>query len=151
MTHSAKRKQNGRGLFAVAAMSYMVGVVVFSIWSYLQERENILSQLDQSLINGTHATEQILGDISIECSVEIGTSQELGGVAKQKKINQFSSDCDFEFVGAIGHKDDRLWGIVGGGRFREGLNMDTSDFDGLLHSDLSALVWEPAASGNASI
>lgn len=151
MTHPKRRKQNGRGLFALAAIIYMAGVVVFSIWSYLQERENILSQLDRSLINGTHAIEQILGDIFIECSVEVGTSDELGGAAKQKKLNQFANDCHFDLIGAMGYKDAKLWGIIGGGKPRGDLGMDTSDFDGMLRSDLSSLVWTLVNSGNISI
>jgi len=150
MSESTGRKQRSYGLFALAAGIYTAGVVAFSVWSYFQQRTNLLAQFDQSLINATHATEQILGNIFIMCAVETETTYELGYAANQGNLNRFADDCHFDILGAIGHKGAKLWELIAGGEHDETLPAGSSRFHDLLHSKLSSTVRTLANSGNSS-
>jgi hypothetical protein len=108
------QKTRAYSLFAFAAMIYTAGVVAFSVWSYDQHRNLLLAHIDQSLINATHATEQILGDIYIQCAVETESLHELGYAANKKELSQFATACDLDAVGAIAIKGTNLWPLVGG-------------------------------------
>ncbi|MEN7972828.1 MAG: hypothetical protein ABFR47_03225 [Verrucomicrobiota bacterium] len=109
-----KKPPKCRGRLVLVATIYTAGVIAFSFWSYFQQRTNLLSQVDQLLINGTHATEQILGDIFIACAVEIGTAEQLGYVENQKKLDRLAKDCQFNIIGAIGIKETRVWELIAG-------------------------------------
>ena len=108
------QKTRAYSLFAFAAMIYTAGVIAFSVWSYDQHRDFLLSSIDQSLLNATHSTEQILGEIYIQCAVETESLHELGYAANQKELSQFATACDLDAVGAIALKGTNLWTLVGG-------------------------------------
>ena len=150
MSETTERKQRSYGLFALAAGIYTAGVVAFSVWSYFQQRTNLLAQVDQSLINATHATEQILGNIFIMCAVETETAYELGYAANQENLNRFADDCHFDILGAVGHKGPKLWELIAGGEHDETLPVGSSRFHDLLHSKLASTIRTLAHSGNSS-
>jgi len=150
MSESTGRKQRNYGLFALAAGIYTAGVVAFSVWSYFQQRTNLLAQFDQSLINATHATEQILGNIFIMCAVETETAYELGYAANQKNLNRFADDCHFDILGAVGHKGSKIWELIAGGEHNETLPAGSSRLHDLLHSQFSSRVQTLATSGDGS-
>jgi len=139
-----KRKRYGP--FVLAAAIYTTGVVAFSAWSYFQQRTNLLTQVDQALLNATHATEQILGGIFIECAVETETVYELGYASNREKLNRFAGDCQLDIVGAIGHKSTKIWPLIAGGRFTENIHAQE-----LLQSKVSSLVRKLAASKGKQI
>jgi len=119
MSETTGREQKSHGLFAFAAILYTAGVVVFSVWSFFQQRTNLLAQVDRALVNATHATEQILGNIFIECAVETETTQGLGLVVNQEKLNRFANNCHFDLLGICGRKGEKIWEIVDGGEKNE--------------------------------
>jgi hypothetical protein len=108
-------KSRSYGLFVLAALIYTAGVVAFSAWSYYQQRASLLAHIDHSLINATHATEQILGNIFIECAVETETLHELGFAANKAELGRFATACHFDAVGAIAVKGTNRWMLVEGG------------------------------------
>ncbi len=150
MNETRGRKRKGYGPFVLAASIYTAGVVAFSIWSYFQQRTNLLEQADQSLINATHATEQILGSIFIMCAVEIDTTYDLGYAANQKNLNRFADDCHFDVLGAVGHKGAKIWALIAGGEKNESLPANASRLHNLLHLKLSSVVRTLANPGNGS-
>jgi len=103
------------GLFALASTVYTVGIVAFSIWSYAQQRTNILAQVDQSLINATHATEQILGDIFLACAVEIDSPSDLSSAGNKSNLNRFAENCSYDLLAAISCKNGELRALITGG------------------------------------
>ena len=91
MTQAASNTTKPRAyrLFALAAAVYTIGVVTFSAWSYFQHRTTLFKQIDQMLINATHAAEEIVGHISLQCVVETETFHEWGYVANQTELDRF--------------------------------------------------------------
>ena len=108
------KKHRAYGLFAIAAAIYTLGVVAFSTWSYFEHRAILLAHIDESLINATHATEQIIGRIFIECAVEFETVHEPGHAANQAELDRFAEACRFDAIGAIAIKGTNLWPLVVG-------------------------------------
>lgn len=145
------KKKKGYGLFALAATLYTAGVVAFSVWSFFQQRTNLLVQIDRSLINATHATEQILGDVFIACAVETGTVYELGYAANQEKLNRFADDCHFDLLGAVGRKGAKIWGLIVGGEKSENRRANPSCLHDPLCPELSSLIRTLANSEKESI
>lgn len=144
-------RKKGYGLFAMAATVYSTGIIAFSVWSYFQQRTNLLAQVDQSLIHATHATEQILGSIFINCAVETEKSYELGYMNNQKDLNRFANDCHFDILGAVGHKNEKQWELIRGGKRDGNLPTDASSFHDLLYTKLFPMVGELANSGNGTL
>lgn len=141
---AGKRKRYGP--FVLAAAIYTAGVVAFSVWLYFQQRTNLLTQVDQALLNATHATEQILGGIFIECAVETETVYELGYASNREKLNRFARDCQLDALGALGHKSTKTWPLIAGGRFTENIHAQE-----LLQSKVSTIVQKLAASKGKQI
>ena len=112
MSLAPKTTRKGYGLFIFAAAIYTVGVLSFSTWSFFQQRTNLIDQIDQSLINATHATEQILGHVLIECAVEAHGVYDLDVASNKKNLDHFASDCRFEHLGAIGYKKGETWALI---------------------------------------
>lgn len=144
-------RRKGYGLFAMAAAVYSTGVIAFSVWSYVQQRANLLAQVDLSLIHATHATEQILGNIFITCAVETEESYELGYADNQENLNRFANDCHFDVLGAVGHKEGKQWELICGGKQNRTLPTDASNFRDLLHTKLFPMIETLANSGNGTI
>lgn len=151
MNETTGRKRHGFGLFGMAAAIYTAGVIAFSIWSYFQQRTNLLAEVDQSLIHATHATEQILGNIFITCAVETEASYELGYASNQKDLNRFADDCDFDVLGAIGHRGTKQWKLICGGKQNETLPSDDSCIHELFRTKLFSMVGVLAKSENGTI
>jgi hypothetical protein len=151
MNETTGRKGKGYGLFGMAAAIYTAGVVAFSIWSYFQQRTNLLAEVDRSLIHATHATEQILGGIFIACAVETGATYELGYAANQKNLNRFANDCHFDVLGAVGRKGAKQWELICGGKRNGALPPDTPSLHELLLTTLFPMVDILADSGNGTI
>ena len=145
-TMSNHNKRKGYGPFALAAALYTLGVISFSTWSYFQQRTNLLAQVDQSLINATHATEQILGSIFIACAVETKTIYELGYASNREKLNRFSRDCRFDAIGALGYKGTETWPLISGGESTGIISSTNSHIPELLQPKISAIVLELANS-----
>lgn len=114
MIQPQKTTRKGYGLFIFSAVIYTVGVLSFSTWSFFQQRTNLIAQVDQSLINATHATEQILGHVFIECAVEAHGVYDLNVASNKKNLDHFASDCRFERLGAIGYKKGETWTLTAG-------------------------------------
>jgi hypothetical protein len=108
------KKKYAYGLFTVAATIYAAGVIVFSVWSYHQQQATLLAHIDHSMLNATHATEQILGDIFIACAVETETVYDIGYIANKDELGRFASACNFDALGAVAIKGTNLWTLVGG-------------------------------------
>jgi hypothetical protein len=142
------RKRKGYGLFVMAAAIYSAGVIAFSVWSYLQQRSNLLAQVDQALFNATHSTEQILGDIFISCAVQTETPYELGYASNKKNLNRFAEHCHFDVLGAVGHKGGKQWGLIFGGKQTETMPADDSHVQDLLRTQLFPMVGKLATSGD---
>lgn len=151
MSETTKKKRKGYGAFTLAAIAYMVGVIAFSIWSYFQQRTSLIEQIDQSLVNATHATEQILGHVFLACAVETETPQELGYAASQDNLNRFANDCHYEILGAIGHKGGKTWELIHSDGQNGILATDTPRFHDLFHSKLFSIGQPLASAGNDSI
>ena len=149
MDHSGK--QRGYGLFVVAAAIYTAGVVAFSGWSYLRHRADLHAQVDQSLINATYATEQVLGGIFLECAVETETVHEMGYVANQAKLNSLADDCRFDALGAVGRNGTNLWVLVAGGKQNGFIPSGTLHFQDPLPPEPAAIALETATSGDGCI
>ncbi len=145
MNETTGSKQKGYGPFALAATIYTAGVIAFSVWSYFQQRTNLLAQVDRSLVNATYATEQILGNIFIVCAVETETTCELGYVANQENLNHFANDCHFDILGAVGRKGAKIWELIAGGAENENGPAGSSCLHDPLCPELSSLV-RPVAS-----
>ena len=114
MASSPPEKSRAYGLFATAAIIYTLGVIAFSAWSYFEHRAILLAHIDKSLIDATHATEQIIGTIFIECAVELETIHEGGYAATRIELDQFAEACQYDLVMAVAVKGTHLWTIVGG-------------------------------------
>lgn len=115
MTPPAPTRNTGAfSLFVIAAALYTAGVILFSIWSYGQQRAYLLEHIDRSLMNATHATEQILGPIYIQCAVETETLYDLGYTANKAELSRFATACNLDAVGAVAIKGGNLWTLVGG-------------------------------------
>lgn len=140
MKEIKNRKRKGFGLFAMAAALYTMGIISFCIWSYFQQRNNLLEKVDQSLINATYATEQILGEIFITCAVETEAPYTLGYITNQKNLNRFADDCNFNLIGAIGHKDEIQWELICGGNGHEARRSDITYFQDSLRTELFHIV-----------
>lgn len=138
-------------LFVLAAVIYTAGVVAFSFWSYLQQCSHLLAEDDQTLINATHATEQILGSLFIACAVETETPYEIGYAANQANLNRFANNCQFDLLGALGHKGSKTWTLIAGGKQKKTHTPDASDLHDLLQANLSAAVKALADSGDSPI
>jgi hypothetical protein len=151
MTENASSRQRGYGLFALAAAIYTAGVVAFSIWSYHMQRTNLLAQVDQSLVHATHAAEQILGAIFIECAVETETPFEVGLAANRKNLNRFADDCRFDLLGAVGCRENRVWKIISSGRSAGPIPPDSAYSDRLLESQLAPLISSLEHAGREAI
>ncbi len=126
--------------FVLAAVIYTAGVVAFSFWSYRQQRNHLLAEDDQALINATHATEQILGSLFIACAVETETPYKIGYAENQANLNRFANDCQFDLLGALGHKGSKIWTLIAGGKPNKIHSPDASGLHDLLHTNLSATV-----------
>lgn len=151
MSETTEKKRKGFGLFGMAAVIYTVGVVAFSIWSYFQQRTNLLAQVDYELINATHATEQILGNIFITCAVETEASYELGYASNQNNLNRFANDCLYDVLGAVGHKGETQWELICGGRENGSMPTDQSHLHDLFRTRIFSLVGVLAKSGHEII
>lgn len=151
MSKVPRKKQNGYGLFILAAAIYTAGVIAFSIWSFFLQRSNLLEQVDQSLINATHATEQILGSVFIECAVEAETVYKLGYAANQQHLDRFAGDCQFERLGAIGLKKGTTWKLIAGSKYDRTVFGDPSLFLNLSGSILSSSIQKLARSENETV
>lgn len=151
MNETTESKQKGYGLFALTAAIYTAGVIAFSVWSFFQQRANILAQVDRSLVNATHATEQILGNIFIECTVETETIYELGYAANQENLNRFADDCHFDFLGAVGRKGAKVWWLIAGGEENENCPAIPACLHDPLCPELSSLVRTVASSEKESV
>ncbi len=151
MNETTGIEQKGYGLFALAAAIYTAGVIMFSVWSFFQQRTNLLAQVDRSLVNATHATEQILGNVFIACAVETETTYELGYAANQENLNRFANDCHFDLLGAVGRKGTKIWGLIGGGKEAKNCPEGYSCLHDPLCPELSSLVRTVANSERESI
>ncbi|MEN8255051.1 MAG: hypothetical protein ABFR33_06230 [Verrucomicrobiota bacterium] len=151
MNEATESKQKGYGLFALAAAIYTAGVIAFSVWSYFQQRANLLAQVDRSLVNATHATEQILGNVFIACAVETETTYELGYAANQENLNRFANDCHFDLLGAVGRKGAKTWGLIAGGEENGNCPVGPSCLHDPLCPELSSLVRTVTSSQSESI
>ena len=140
MNETTGSKQQGYGPFALAAAIYTAGVILFSVWSFFQQRTNLLAQFDRSLVNATYATEQILGNIFIVCAVETETIYEIGYAANQENLNRFADDCHFDILGAIGRKGTKIWGLIAGGEENENCPAGPSCLHDPLCPQLSPLL-----------
>lgn len=103
------------GSFILAALIYTAGVLVFSVGSFLQQRAYVLEQIDLSLLNATHATEQILGHTFLAQATQTGESYALGYAANEEALNRFSRNGQFDLVGAIAHQGPQTWRLIVGG------------------------------------
>jgi hypothetical protein len=139
-------KPQAYGLFALAAAIYATGVVTFSAWSYFQHRSIAFAQIDQVLINATHATEQILGSIFIECAVETETFHEFGYAANQAELSRFSKACYLDAAGAAARKGTNVWSIITGPEYGENIPADDIHFKDPLNPSLSSIVQQLAHS-----
>jgi hypothetical protein len=151
MKKTTKKKRKGFGLFVLAGTVYTAGVIAFSFWSYFQQRTNLVAEVDQSLIHATHATEQILGSIFIACAVETETSYELAYAGNQKNLNRFANDCHFDVLGAVGHRDTKLWELIFEGKKNGTRPPEASSFHELLNAKLFPVVGMLAQSENRTI
>lgn len=144
-------KRKGYGLFALAAAIYTTGVIAFSLGSYFQQSNNLLEQVDLALLNATHATEQILGKIFLECAVETETVYELGYASNREKLNRFAGECRFDILGAVAHKNSRTWPLIEGGRPSEIAPAKNSSLPKKLQAKISADVLELAQSKSEQV
>ncbi len=137
-----------QGLFVLAAFIYTVGVVSFSGWSYLRQRANLHAQADQSLINATYATEQVLGGIFLECAVETESVHEMGFAASQAKLDTLAGNCRLDALGAVGRKGTETWTLIAGGGHSALIPSEEIQFQAPLPPELSTLVLKLAEFGN---
>jgi hypothetical protein len=152
MTPTAAGKRNGYfGLFGLAAAIYTAGVVAFAGWSFIQQRNNLLSQVDQSLMHATHATEQILGTIFIECAVTTDTAFEAGHAHSQENLNRFAEDCHFGLLGSVAYKDGKQWELITGAQDNTHLPKDAPSFQELMSTRLPPLIAHMAHAENSSV
>ncbi len=153
MSKTPRKKQKVYGLFSLTAAIYTTGVIVFSVWSYFQQRCNLREAVDHSLINATHATEQILGRIFIECAVEANEVYGLGSASNQQNLDRFASNCHFECLGVIGYKKSATWKLIAGGGSMSGQNTLKKSLAILepLDPSLSTTIRQLAKSGKETI
>jgi hypothetical protein len=151
MTEAAPTKTRTYRLFALAAAVYTIGVVAFSAWSYIQHRAIILTQIDQTLINATHAAEQILGSIFIECAVETETLHEFGYANNQAELSRFAEACHLAVVGAAARKGTNTWSLIAGTGNAGSIPPNDIHFKDPLNPSLSSIVQEIAHSKTENI
>jgi len=144
-------RKTGHGLFVLAAFIYTVGVVSFSGWSYLRQRTNLHAQADQSLINATYATEQVLGGIFLECAVETESVLETGYAANKAKLDKLADKSQFAALGAVGRKGTETWTLIAGGGRSALIPSKEIQFQAPLPPELSTLVQELAEFGDDSL
>ena len=144
------KKHRAYGLFAIAAAIYTLGVVAFSTWSYFEHRAILLAHIDESLINATHATEQIIGRIFIECAVEFETVHEPGHAANRAELDHFTETCHFDVVKATAIKGTNIWTIIGGVNKNGVIPPVETLFHAPIHpEEISALLRSMAITGKA--
>jgi hypothetical protein len=147
---TAGRRKGYYGLFGLAATIYTAGVVAFAGWSYVQQRNNLLSQVDQSLIHATHATEQILGNVFIECAVTTDTAFESGHAHSQDNLNRFAEDCHFGILGAVAYKDGKQWELISGGQNNTPFPAEAPCLQELMSARLPPMISNMARTENGS-
>lgn len=146
------KKRRAYGLFVVAAAIYTLGVVAFSTWSYFGHRAILLAHIDESLINATRATEQIIGRIFIECAVEFETVHEPGHAANQAELDRFAEACRFDAIGAMAIKGTNLWPLVVGIDRNKTSRPAKALFQApILSGELAAILRSVATPGNDRI
>ena len=152
MTKTTEGRRKGYyGLFGLAATIYTAGVITFAGWSYFQQRNNLLVQIDQSLIHATHATEQILGAVFIECAVKTDTPFESGHAHSLRNLNRFATDCHFGVLGSVAYKEGRQWELITGGPDHVSLSDPSPNLKELLGSRLPPIISDMAQGESGTI
>lgn len=148
---TSTKNRRGYGPFATAAAIYALGVVAFSAWSYFEHRAMLLAHIDESMFNATHATEQIIGSIFIECAVTTESVHQPGYLTNQSKLNRFAEACNLDVIGAVAIKGTNLWTIIGGVD-RNGIipPVETQFKEPIQTEKMAEILRSIAASGNGN-
>lgn len=149
MTKSKEHQAYGR--FVFAATIYAAGVIAFSTWSYFQHRATLLSQIDQSLVDATYATEQILGSIFIQCVTETDALFKLGYASNKKKLEQFANACNFDILCAATHNQTNVRALIAGIGSTGVESPDDIAYYEKIKPELSSIILELASSKNETL
>lgn len=149
MIETVTNKKTGHGLFTLAVVAYTAGVVALSMWSYTKQRNQILTQFDQSLIDATYATEQILGYIFIAGTVDTDTAHEFDDAEYRIHLSRYAEECRFDMVAALSSEERKIRQLVSCGRENSGISINDDSFSDLLLANLSSLIRQlrPAGDG----
>ncbi|VGO17662.1 hypothetical protein PDESU_06263 [Pontiella desulfatans] len=100
--------------FAFSATAYVAGVVAFSTWSYVENRETLLRDIDENLANGAFAIREILGNDYTQSLELVGSPDSAAYRALQKQLGRFANNGGFNVVGAVVRKSPGSYSLIAG-------------------------------------
>ena len=137
MTKSPVKKMVRYGYFFIAAAMYMLGIVIFSTWSFFEQRALLMTHIDESLINTTFAIEQI---IATPVSGML-TNSPLNTLTATRMQN-LAMAGNFDAIGSLERQGTNVHSVVAGIRTSE----NTFNFNTTALPEVSNTVLELAQS-----
>ncbi len=104
-----KRIKFQYGTFAFAAGVYVAGVLLVSIWSYASHRSELLSSVDQSLLNAAFSNREVNRQTVLECMKTHNGEEQNCEPKLEKSLQRLARHGRFSGIGAAlihdGHTD----------------------------------------------
>lgn len=102
------------GSFIQAGLIYIIGVVLFSLWSYSGHRNALLTHTDRSLIDAAVSMQEILTE---EFLIELSTGIEKNTqsfIRKQNGLSRMANHGNFNFYGVVKISEGKITPLIAG-------------------------------------
>ncbi len=110
MTRQGVKRHYGR--YALATAIFIIGVVCFCVWSYINHRQDVMEKIDSALVHAAYAARELVEDGNVENLILIDGSYAPDYVKHQNKLGRLAQESGLALLGAAAHENGETYALI---------------------------------------